>query len=155
MGCWRVPSDCSDDASGAGKWPGNDHTFFLKHPVDRMEQEVQESDVAFYIIAFFLCTIILIICAVSFIIASILILGARTGRPSYFIPWLFMTALFMMFHLVYVIIMIITQDWEKVFSNLAGLVLEVYVFLCVNSFMRQLRGGDDKPCNKSNNNQPN
>ena len=30
-----MPSIFSEDASGAEKWAKNDHTFFLKHPVDR------------------------------------------------------------------------------------------------------------------------
>merc|ERR1711909_181935 len=71
--------------------------------LDRMKQEPHESDGAslgFSIIGFILYTIILTTCGVSIIIASILIHGARTGRPGFLIPWLSMIALFMMFQLV-------------------------------------------------------
>jgi len=90
--------------------------------------------------------IVLAICAFYIIIASLLIHGARTGRPGYLTPWLVLTGISIVLQVLNVIGKFITLDLGSAFSTLVALVVEAYLFVCVHSLKKQLQeGGTSMP----------
>merc|ERR1712096_503907 len=80
-----------------------------------------------------------IICVFYIIIASLLIHGARTGRPSLLTPWIVLTAISMVLQVFNVVAGLVALEWGKAFSTVIGLVIEGYFFVCVWSFRSSCR----------------
>eukprot|EP00090_Calanus_glacialis_P033709 TRINITY_DN5607_c0_g1_i3.p1 TRINITY_DN5607_c0_g1~~TRINITY_DN5607_c0_g1_i3.p1 ORF type:complete len:170 (-),score=45.10 TRINITY_DN5607_c0_g1_i3:110-619(-) len=112
---------------------------------DQVNQALEESenqlDDNVGIVVYVTLSIVLIICVFYIIISSLLIHGARTGRPGFLTPWLVLTIISMGFQVLNVIGGLISLQWGKTFSTIIGLVIEAYLFVCVWSFRKQLQEG--------------
>merc|ERR1712179_505418 len=101
-----------------------------KEALEEAENQIDENVVG---------AVVYIICVFYIVIASLLIHGARTGRPGYLTPWLVLTAISIVLQVLNVIGKFITLDLGSAFSNLVALVVEAYLFVCVHSFKKQLQ----------------
>eukprot|EP00092_Neocalanus_flemingeri_P025004 GFUD01027116.1.p1 GENE.GFUD01027116.1~~GFUD01027116.1.p1 ORF type:complete len:177 (+),score=20.52 GFUD01027116.1:77-607(+) len=93
------------------------------------------------IVLYITTSVIFIVCVFYIVIASLLIHGARTGRPGFLTPWLVLTAVSMALQLVNVVGGLIALEWMKVVLTIIGMTIEGYFFVCVWSFRQQLPQG--------------
>merc|ERR1712183_1001986 len=99
------------------------------------------------IIVYVTVAIILAICVFYIVIASLLIHGARKGRPGFLTPWMVLTIISMVLQILQVLVSLASLEWGTVFGTLVGLIIEAYLFSCVYSLKTQLEneGGNMMP----------
>merc|ERR1712013_700433 len=117
-----------------------------QHP-ELVPQEVDNGDLseAVGIVVYITVSVALAIFAFYIIILSLLIHGARKGRPGFLTPWLVLTGISMVLQVLQVISSFVILDLGGAFGTLIGLVIEAYLFSCVYSLKRQLEGGNTMP----------
>jgi len=71
-------------------------------------------------------------------IASLLIHGARTGRPGLLMPWMVLTGISLLFNCISIFSAFLSLEISKIVSGVLGLALGVYFFLCVKSLRNHL-----------------
>merc|ERR1712212_1033 len=116
-----------------------------QHPeVGDLDGDVSE---AIGIVVYVTVAIALAICVFYIIIASLLIHGARKGRPGFLTPWLVLTVISMLLQILEVISSLAFLEWGDVFGTLVALIIEAYLFSCVYSLKKQLEdeGGNMMP----------
>merc|ERR1719228_2606254 len=100
----------------------------------KQDGAVQAAGIFTYVVM----TILLILCIFYIIISSLLIHGARTGRPGLLMPWIVLTCISMVLNVLNVIGSFINGDFSGAGSTIAALVLQGYFFLIVYSLRKQL-----------------
>jgi len=83
---------------------------------------------------------IFLICALYIIIASLLIHGARKGRPGMLIPWLIHTTISMVLEIAVVIKYLVFAEFSMAITAGITLLIQAYLFLCVWSLRKHLQG---------------
>merc|ERR1719376_839844 len=88
----------------------------------------EDASAAVGIVVYATVAIALAICVFYIIIASLLIHGARKGRPGFLTPWLVLTVISMLLQILEVIFSLASFEWGDVFGTLVGLIIEAYLF---------------------------
>jgi len=84
--------------------------------------------------------ILLIICIGYVVVASMLIHGARKGKPGLMMPWIVLTIISLLFNLIQLIGNLVNGYYNLVFSGLFGFLVGFYIFIVVWSHRKQLQG---------------
>jgi len=84
--------------------------------------------------------IMCILCLGMVIVASMLIHGARKGRPGLLMPWLVLTIISFIYYIVRIIGMFVAGDYSGGGSTVIALIIGIYLFIVVWSFRKQLQG---------------
>jgi len=84
--------------------------------------------------------IMLILCLGLVIVTSMLIHGARKGRPGLLMPWIVLTIISFIFYVVRIIGNFVSGDYSKGGSTVITLVIGIYLLIVVWSFRKQLKG---------------
>jgi len=82
--------------------------------------------------------ILCIICVGYVIVASMLIHGARTSKPGLLMPWIILTIVSLIYDLIRIVGYLIALDFTHLGSSIVGMVIGIYLFICVCSFRKQL-----------------
>jgi len=84
--------------------------------------------------------IMLILCLGFVIVASMLIHGARKGRPGLLMPWIVLTIISFIIYVVRIIGFFVSGNYNNGGSTVVTLVIGIYLFIVVWSFRKQLKG---------------
>jgi len=107
---------------------------------DKGEPEAPPNAHSHLIIWYVVTGTIFLICALYIIIASLLIHGARKGRPGMLIPWLIHTTISMVLEIAVVIKYLVFAEFSMAISAGITLLIQAYLFLCVWSLRKHLQG---------------
>jgi len=84
--------------------------------------------------------VLCLICLGYVIVASMLIHGARKSKPGLLMPWIILTVISLIYDIVRIIGYFAAGDFGNGGSSIIGLVIGIYLFICVWSFRKQLQG---------------
>jgi len=87
-------------------------------------------------------SVVLIICIIDIIVVSLLIHGARTDRPSFLIPWIVFSAIYIVLQVIFIILKLIALASAAFISGLVGLLFHGYLFVVVWSLRKKLQDGN-------------
>ena len=84
------------------------------------------------------------------VVSSLLIHGARTGRPGFLTPWIIVHVIFFLLDVVSFVISIVTVEWISAVIGSIFIGVYLYPFFVVWSFKKQLETSNEKcpPSNK-------
>merc|ERR1712080_211757 len=105
---------------------------------DRREEG--EVDNGAMISAIAMMVIICIMCLGYVAVASLLTHGARKSKPGYLMPWIILTVIAFVFDIIEIIGYLVKGDFTHGVSSTLGLMFGIYLFICVWSFRKQLKG---------------
>jgi len=84
--------------------------------------------------------IMLILCLGLVIVTSMLIHGARKGRPGLLMPWIVLTIISFIYYIVRIIGFFVSGNYGQAGSTVFALVIGIYLWIVVWSFREQLKG---------------
>jgi len=84
--------------------------------------------------------ILLIICIGYVVVASMLIHGARKGKPGLMMPWIVLTVISLLFNLIQLIGNLVNGYYNLVYSGIFGFLIGFYIFIVVWSHRKELQG---------------
>merc|ERR1719495_822039 len=91
-------------------------------------------------VAIAMSAILCLLCLGFVIVASMLIHGARKGRPGLLMPWIVLTIISFIYYIVRIIGFFAVGDYSNGGSTIFALVIGMYLFIVVWSFRKQLQG---------------